>query len=220
MKEMIYHGSITMCGIIGSSNKNTFKDLFDSNKERGNFAYGVMTIKIDNSLNIIKDCDFNKEINFEDDVIFYLGHLQSPTSTKREFNVETTHPFEYKGMYLAHNGVLSNFKTLKSTYFNSNNKDINEVDSSIILPLIDKIGLKETLEKLEGTFGCWLYNSNTSELFVFRSGSTLYTDGKNVSSKPINDWSMFEEGVIYRFNFTKLKYEKYEVFNTNSGFFV
>ena len=124
-------------------------------------------------------------------------------------------------MYLAHNGVLSNFDQLKTKY----NKylpegTVNEVDSSIILPMIDKLGIKDALQELEGTFGCWLYDSNTSELFVFRSGSTIYTDDKNISSKPIKNWQLLEEGVIYRFNFTKLKYEPIETFRANNGFFI
>jgi len=208
-----------MCGIIGSPDKSAFDYLFEQNKERGNFAYGIIKFCINNNVKVIKDNDFNKKVDFEDDIVFYLGHLQSPTSTKRDFCPHTTHPFEYKGMYLAHNGVLSNFDKLKEKY-DKYTDIVNEVDSSIILPMIDKIGLKSALEELEGTFGCWLYDSNTSELFVFRSGSTIYTDGKNISSKPISDWSLLDEGVIYRFNFTKQKYEEYDRFKTNSGFFV
>lgn len=209
-----------MCGIIGSPQKDAFDFLFKQNKERGNFAYGVIKFCINNEVKVIKDTDFNKPIKFEDDVVFYLGHLQSPTSTKREFTKDTTHPFEYKGMYLAHNGVLSNFDSLKQKYGKHLEYTVNEVDSSIILPMVHKIGLKHTLEELEGTFGCWLYDSNTSELFVFRSGSTIYTDGRNFSSKPQPDWDLLKEGVIYRFNFTKQKYEETDTFNTNSGFFV
>ena len=124
-------------------------------------------------------------------------------------------------MYLAHNGILSNFNKLKTKYSKYIPKDtINEVDSSIILPMVDKIGLKATLQELEGTFGCWLYDSNTSELLVFRSGSTIYTDSINISSKPIKDWQLLEEGIVYRFNFTKLKYEPIETFQTNNGFFI
>ena len=86
--------------------------------------------------------------------------------------------------------------------------------------MIDKIGLKQTLQELEGTFGCWLYDSKSSELFVFRAGSTIYTDGRHISSKPVYDWELLEEGIIYRFNFTKQKYEQYDTFQTSSGFFI
>lgn len=209
-----------MCGIIGSPDKNAFEYLFEQNKERGNFAYGLIKFCINNQVKIIKDTDFNKKIKFEDDTVFYLGHLQSPTSIKRDFSPDTTHPFHYKGKYLAHNGVLSNFEKLKSKYGKHITDVVNEVDSSIILPMIEKIGLKSAIEELEGTFGCWLYDSNTSELFVFRSGSTIYTDGKNISSKPIQNWNLFEENKIYRFNFTKQKYEETDTFKSNSGFFI
>lgn len=204
-----------MCGIIGSPDKNTFDNLFDLNQERGNFAYGVVKFNISNSVKVVKDNDFDKKVDFEDDTVFYLGHLQSPTSTKRDYADETTHPFVYKDKYLAHNGILSNFDSLKEKY-----RAVNEVDSSIILPMIDQIGLKQTLQELKGTFGCWLYDSNTSELFVFRSGSTIYTDGKNFSSTPVDGWELLDEGIIYRFNFTKQKYEQYDTFETETGFFI
>lgn len=210
-----------MCGIIGSPDKNGFDHLFELNQERGNFAYGVVKFNISNNIKVIKDTDFNKKINFENDTVFYLGHLQSPTSTKREFSEETTHPFEYKGMYLAHNGVLSNFEHLKTKYDKHLPPGtVNEVDSSIILPMVDKIGIKYALQELEGTFGCWLYDSKTSSLFVFRSGSTIYTDGRNISSKPVCNWELLEEGIIYIFNFTKQKYEQYDTFQTSTGFFI
>ena len=124
-----------MCGIIGSPDKNAFDYLFEQNKERGNFAYGIIKFCINNNVKVIKDNNFDKKLNFEDDIVFYLGHLQSPTSTKRDFSPHTTHPFHYKGMYLAHNGVLSNFVKLKEKY-DKYTDTVNEVDSSIILPMI------------------------------------------------------------------------------------
>ena len=127
-----------MCGIIGSPDKSAFDYLFEQNKERGNFAYGIIKFCINNNVKVIKDNDFDKKVDFEDDIVFYLGHLQSPTSTKRDFCPHTTHPFEYKSMYLAHNGVLSNFDKLREKY-DKYTDTVNEVDSSIILPMIDKI---------------------------------------------------------------------------------
>ena len=205
-----------MCGIIGSTNREVFTNIFEQNKERGNFAYGILRCDINNNINIKKSNNINEECEFKEEDILFLGHLQSPTSSKTYYEEDTTHPFKYKQCYLAHNGVLSNHKELREKY------DIegNEVDSSIILPLIYKIGLTKALSVLRGTFGCWLYREDTSELFLFRSGSTIYTDGKSFSSKPIKEWKLLDEGIIYRFNYTKLIYEKYDNFKTNSGFFI
>lgn len=205
-----------MCGIIGSPDKRVFEYLFSQNKERGNFAYGILKCNINNNITIKKSNNINDQLILEDDNVFFLGHLQSPTSSKTYYDEDTTHPFKYKKWYLAHNGVLSNYKELKNKY----NLQGNEVDSSIILPLIHQLGLKKALQELRGTFGCWLYKTETSELLIFRSGSTIYTDGKNFSSKPIENWDLIEEGIIYRFNFTKLLYEKYDTFETESGFFI
>lgn len=207
-----------MCGIIGSSNLETFGYLFDQNKERGNFAYGTARVNLSSKVSIKKSDDFSKKPRFSSDTIMYLAHLQSPTSSKREFENNTTHPFRHGNRVLAHNGVLENFEKLKEENPELN---VNEVDSSIILPLIEKYGLVEALQKLQGTFGCWMYDQETSELFLFRSGSTIYSDGINFSSKqPADDWSLLKEGVIYRFNFTHVRYDEYDTFQTSSGFFI
>ena len=211
-----------MCSIIGSPRQETFSHLIDENLERGNFAYGITMIDLQHTTT-----NFGKSMPQYTlkrivekscyDPVFFLGHLQSPTSAKRDFSVETTHPFEYRSKLLAHNGVLENFEQLKA---DNPELPVNEVDSSIILPLIDKYGLKAALEKLQGTFGCWLYDTDQYELLVFRSGSTIYTDGINFGSKPLEGWWPLDEGIVYRFNFSKMQYERSISFRTSSGFFI
>jgi glucosamine 6-phosphate synthetase-like amidotransferase/phosphosugar isomerase protein len=109
----------------------------------------------------------------------YLGHVQAPTSSSRQVIAETTHPFESGDWLVAHNGVLENFEELKQSYYISDHT--NPVDSSIIPVLLSELWvgdellcIKETCEKLKGTFACWIVNKVSKNVFFVRSGSTLY----------------------------------------------
>jgi len=146
-----------------------------------------------------------KRKNFND-FNFYLGHTQAPTSAQRQFNVKTSHPFQYKDWIIAHNGVLTNDKDLRKLI--TDKKAFNVVDSSIIAPLLYKfqkedddeiLAIRKTCSLLKGTFGLWMYNQKSANTYLARSGSTVYADFLNnaFSSIPFNDYVQLEEGLIY-----------------------
>jgi glutamine phosphoribosylpyrophosphate amidotransferase len=212
-----------MCGIFGSTDIKTFRELYTKNTERGNFVRSITKVFPGGMKNNIQvatkhEQDFDKPIQENPFCIYYLGHVQSPTSEIRTFNIDTSHPFTYKDTYLAHNGVLQNFNELKEKY--KLKSKTNKVDSSVILPLIDISGIKNALSELEGTFGCWMYEPNMGRLRIFRSGSTLFSDDKSFSSAQIPGWKVAEEGTIYEFNFTKNEFFEKEKFKLNSPFFI
>ena len=212
-----------MCGIFGSTDIKTFRELYTKNSERGNFVRSVTMIFPGGMKNDIRvatkyEQDFDKHIEENPFCIYYLGHVQSPTSEVRTFNTDTCHPFTYKNTYLAHNGVLQNFNTLREKY--ELKGKTNKVDSSVILPLIYMSGIKNALSELEGTFGCWMYEPNMGRLQIFRCGSTLFTDNKSFSSVQLPGWESVKEGMIYEFNFSKNKFLEKQKFELNSPFFV
>ena len=212
-----------MCGIFGSTDIKTFRELYTKNSERGNFVRSVTMLFPGGMKDNIRiatkyEQDFDKHIEENPFCIYYLGHVQSPTSEVRTFNTDTSHPFKYKDMYLAHNGVLENFNELQVKY--SLVSKTNNVDSSVILPLIYASGIKNTLSELKGTFGCWMYEPNMGRLQIFRSGSTLFTDDTDFSSIQLPGWKPVEEGTIYEFNFSKNKFLEKQTFELNSPFFI
>ena len=212
-----------MCGIFGSTDIKTFRELYTKNSERGNFVRSVTMVfpggmKNDIRVSTKYEQDFNKHIEENPFCIYYLGHVQSPTSEIRTFNADTSHPFTYKNTYLAHNGVLQNFNELKEKY--ELTSKTNEVDSSVILPLIYMSGIKNALSELEGTFGCWMYEPNMGRLQIFRSGSTLFTNDTSFSSIQFPDMELVKEGVIYEFNFSKNQFFDKQTFELNSPFFI
>ena len=196
-----------MCGIFGSNNIKTFRELCNKNSERGNFVRSVTKLFLPNTkhngVNVTTELsqDFNKSIEEDDLCVYYLGHVQSPTTEVREFKTNTSHPFRFKNTYIAHNGVLENSNELKEKY----DLPANEVDSSIISPLIHRLGYKE---------------AQLGQLRIFRSGSTLCVRGSSFSSAYKPDYERVEQGVIYECNFSTNTFFKVDSFSSNSPFFL
>lgn len=206
-----------MCGIFGSSEYKTYVKLYAKNRARGDFAYG--SIMIDESLHasiksagvfklsdkLYLDLKHNKRKGFND-FKNYLGHSQAPTSAARAYSHATSHPFNTGKWYVAHNGVLSNEKELRTIL--KKYKTINDVDSSLIPALIDHYSKSEknetniickALSMLRGNFGLWILNSKNNHVYLARSGSTLYADflTNNFSSIKFSDYKPLEEGILY-----------------------
>jgi len=217
-----------MCGIFGSNNIKTFRELYKKNSERGNFVRSVTMLfpgGMKNDLRVATkyEQDFDKHIEENPFCIYYLGHVQSPTSSIREFHIETSHPFNLKNKYIAHNGVLSNHEELIQEY-NLNIK--SKVDSDVILPLIEKIGFNDAISALQGTFGCWYYDANHGCLRIFRSGSTVFFNAGDFSSaQPETDhervnnlgYKYIKEGDILEYNFTNNTFNKVDEFEPNTA---
>jgi len=205
-----------MCGIFAALDFNKFMKLYDRNKERGNFAYGALFLShtydaamkaegiVELSKNmLIQNCDLHLKPS---DFYYFLGHTQAPTSSKRVYDESTSHPFHCGPWIVAHNGVLTNDKKLKLKIKNTTH--YNEVDTSVIPALLEQLSeeidnevglICEVLSKLEGTFGLWIYNKNTHNVYFARSGSTLYANmlDNTVSSLQDDEFEPLEEGVLY-----------------------
>ena len=201
-----------MCGIYGSTKVSKFEVLDQVNRQRGNFASSIY-------YSDGKSYDFQKtegsfnwdKIPLEEGLV-YLGHNQAPTSTERVWKEHNSHPFVRENWIVAHNGVLTNFETLKKEYIPDHE---NVVDSSIIPALLlmfekkadnctsqekEQNIIKMVLELLEGTFGVWIVNLKTLNVYIARQGSTLFYDHNSFSSVKGTDFKEVEEGSLYRFS--------------------
>ena len=185
------------------------------NKNRGVFSYGALLI--DKKMHaIIKSSgkmQLSKKLQIEygktkkriDSFKYYLGHTQAPTSSERTFTPKTSHPFSFKDWHVAHNGVLTNYKQLCQLL---SKKSYNAVDTSVIPPLLDQAykqtkdeiaAIRHVLGALQGTFGLWIYNHKTHNIYIARSGSTIYADflTNSFSSIKHDTFHELEEGLIY-----------------------
>ena len=226
-----------MCGIYCSDDEGIFHVLKMANEKRGNFATGLALV--DKKTEDVPSYNISKSRNSIDleDILpdefnnynLYLGHNQAPTSSEREYNESTTHPFVAGDWIVAHNGVLTNFKDLIKDYLPDFD---NPVDSSIIPALLaesdyllgppqvleeETYNIESVLEVLEGTFALWMYNTYTGNLFIARQGSTLFMKGTHVSSIIGKGYEEVKEGIIYQY--TKEGFKQVHTFEHTSPFF-
>jgi glutamine phosphoribosylpyrophosphate amidotransferase len=103
-----------MCAIIGANKTSKFEVLYQANLQRGNFATGILCLHGRND-----QMTFKKEgtVNFDQVELdnlcdYYIGHVQAPTSAKRTWSHDTSHPFDSLSWSVVHNGVLTNCKKL------------------------------------------------------------------------------------------------------------
>jgi len=199
-----------MCGIYGSTCFDKFKQLYNSNTTRGNFANGHVFIGKDRpTLHISKSPGIKKyTAPPKDSIEIYLGHTQSPTGSVRDFHPATTHPFENKNWVIAHNGIINNFNKLKEDYVPYHKCN---VDSSIVMSLLEMYhvsrhtveenhkNVQRVLNMLSGTYGIFMYSKIHNILYVARSGSTMYYDPVDVSFSSTKFTNMIElpEHILY-----------------------
>jgi len=213
-----------MCGIFGSFNFSTYEALYKKNCIRGNFAGGSIYVEQRTGDMYAKkwsgtqtEQELTGEYSLVHPGMIFAGHTQAPTSANREYDVYTTHPFEHGRWIVAHNGVLENDRELRSEYLkNATGKykgaTFNAlpciVDSAVIPALLDELymdddvdALQDVFSLLHGTFACWAYNKQTRQLYLTRSGCTLFADinTSTFSSVKIPDDvdQELQQGVIY-----------------------
>ena len=230
-----------MCAIFGSFSRCMYDVLFEANNERGNFAYSHCFYNPKASVPFhIKKHNKIPKLDLVADAIgnnFYFGHFQAPTSSVRTWKEETSHPFEAGDWIVAHNGVLTNFVSLRDEYAPMLNA---KVDSSLIPIMLksytfefdnkDKEGnatmleeaVKKTLEKLKGTFALWIINRKHKRAFIARQGSTLFANTKTGSFSSVeckgDGWTEIPEGYIYEIIFKSKCIAPIGKFTTDSPF--
>ena len=217
-----------MCAIFGSFDKTMLEVLYDANKERGNFASSVVCLSDDDQY-IAK---YEGDINFDKfnyagrkDIEYLLGHVQAPTSAKRTWNYNTSHPFESMTWLVSHNGVLTKEKKLrrKHTRFLE-----NPVDTAVIVELLEKYSqvnktpintIKQVLSMLEGSFALSVVNCETNDVFIARVGSVLHYNNKgNYTTMPGTGYKVLPEGVIMKLNKKTKRWNKAGTFEVKSPF--
>ena len=221
-----------MCAIFGSFNTSMFEVLYEANKKRGNFASSIVSLSLDDQYIRKKKGNINFDnYTYEPSANYYSGHVQAPTSANREWNSDTSHPFESLTWLVSHNGVLTNHKKLKKKYcrFIQNNVDtaviVNMMEYFTQKALIDekhvvpeKI-IKSTLELLTGTFALSIIFCDTNEVFIARSGSILHYNNKgDYSTMGGVGFKELSEGVIMKLNKKTKRWNKASKFKFDSPF--
>lgn len=198
-----------MCAIIGSNNTSKFEVLYQANLPRGNFSSGIVGL---NGVNEQMTLKKKGTINFDKIQIsnlsnrYYMGHVQAPTSAKREWSYDTSHPFESLSWSVMHNGVLTNYKEIRAKHLDW---DVNPVDTAVIPNLLQYFTeecegecpgheiIKKALSMLQGTFALCIIDTDCNDVYLARQGSILhYNDLGDFSTLPGEGFKVVPEGVI------------------------
>jgi len=217
-----------MCAIFGSFDKSMLEVLYEANKQRGNFASSVVCLSDDDQYIAKHEGDINfDKFNYagKKNIEYLLGHVQAPTSAKRTWNYNTSHPFESMTWLVSHNGVLTNEKKLrrKHTRFLE-----NPVDTAVIVELLEKFTqvnknqvntIKQVLSALEGSYALSMVNCETNDVYIARVGSILHYNTKgSYSTMPGAGYKVLEEGVIMKLNKKTKRWNKVGTFEIKSPF--
>ena len=199
-----------MCGIAGSFRESMFEVLMEANSTRGNFSQGILQLKHKRGHATTKKrggINFDT-IKYVQDLKYLIGHCQAPTSSKRTWGYDTSHPFQSGDWTVVHNGVLTNDIELRKMIEGGND---NPVDTSSIAMLLNQNSKKfstmkpaervevisETLGVLRGTFALAMVYLPKRAVYIARQGSILHYDSKgNFSTIKGDTFNEVNEGDI------------------------
>lgn len=191
-----------MCGISGSNKLEKALTLYKLNLSRGSHSSGFLAFSsrdflIEKTSGAFKEDFFEKINKVQHNYNYFLFHSRAPTnSINKTWSEDTTHPFKWENYYVAHNGVINNFKDLEES------KNF-EIDSSIIPYLLYKQqgDISSVYSSLSGLTTSWIFDSNFKRLFLAKAGSTLWIKDHSFSSTQFEEaTSIKQDGMIYNYS--------------------
>ena len=178
-----------MCGIVGYVGDKNAQDFLVSGLKRleyrGYDSAGVVTFDDAAKATLVKtkgkiaDLESKLASNRREDKIG-IGHTR--WATHGEPSETNAHPHHVGDIYLVHNGIIENYKELKSALSGYDFK--SETDSEVLAALIDSLykggehpltnAVVQALKLVQGTYGIAVVSTkNPNEIVVARAGSPL-----------------------------------------------
>tara|TARA_R110001599_G_scaffold34323_1_gene109974 strand:+ start:97 stop:732 length:636 start_codon:yes stop_codon:yes gene_type:complete len=202
-----------MCGIIGSFSKNKIIELSKINSTRGNKTFSLSVLNVDcEILRCVKvignfsESVFNEIDNLHNQELYYILHIQSPTKVTK-ITTQTIHPAIYDDNYLWHNGMIieRNMNIIKEKYSYDSNWD-----TGLILKMVTE-GI-DTLEEIEGSFGCLLLKDNNFYIFRNNIVPMYYDDDLNISSTEFENSTKLNSNIVYDIDLKNKKLNYFKQF--------
>lgn len=174
-----------MCALIGAPDRNSFIDILNVNRYRGEVTHSLCDLEFDKDsrikiLRLMRNQgSFNTSAIVDSDkCALHIGHTQAPTSGSSNI-----HPATYKGSYLWHNGIVKQHAT-------------TGWDTQLIIEGIVNHGFS-TLSEIDGTFACFLLMDD--RLYVFRNeiSPLFHKDGKYYSSTKMEGMISLEPNTVF-----------------------
>lgn len=177
-----------MCGIVGYIGKRDAQDVLLSGlrrlEYRGYDSAGIVTVNASNKATLLrangKVGELGKLVSsHENKDMVGIGHTR--WATHGEPSEINAHPHKSGDIYLVHNGIIENYKELRSEL--KSHTFVSQTDTEVLGALInsfydDKTPLCEAvsraLERVVGTYGIAVISTRQpDEIFVARLGSPL-----------------------------------------------
>ena len=189
-----------MCGISAiickNKNNNSLKILLDSLEQlqnRGYDSFGISFINTNNKFYIHKKACIDQS---QDNFTSFSNELQDLTAkicightrwaTHGVVSTENAHPHISQSgkLNLIHNGIIENYKILKTELLGKGFIFKSDTDSEVIVNLIDyyynlteteiEEAIKMAIDRLDGTYGLVIQCiDNPSSVYIIRNGSPI-----------------------------------------------
>lgn len=182
-----------MCGIFGFApgvTPATFRKVLQDNFERGGAAFSMF--HPETGIRLVQDNPTWEDITPVGTSVDLssplLGHFQAPTAQRGP----DRHPFQMREWFVAHNGVIHNWREPGSLH----SSWPYETDSSVI-PLVIGGSLGwESLKNLNGTFACWAYNYTKKQVYLFSWVNPIHFNKEAFSSCPFPNATELRQGLV------------------------
>ncbi len=179
-----------MCGIVGGIGKADFRNFVISGLKkldyRGYDSAGIAYL-LDGEITVVKTAGtvemLDEKVSAFQGASMAIGHTR--WATHGDPSEVNAHPqwSEHKLVYLVHNGVIENFRALKTRLKARGYRFLSKTDTEIIADLLEfhfesngRIFLKaleETMDDLEGSYALAIMVSGDERLYFAKKGSPL-----------------------------------------------
>jgi glutamine---fructose-6-phosphate transaminase (isomerizing) len=178
-----------MCGIVGGVGKVDFRPYLlnglRSLDYRGYDSAGLAYV-VKGKINLYKTLgrvdDLDRITPAFSNATLGIAHTRWAThGVPSDVNAHPQYS-KKKIIYLVHNGVIENFKSLKNKLINEGYKFVSETDTEVVADLLEKyyqetndplIAIRQVVSILEGSFACAIIIKGHDELYFMKRSSPL-----------------------------------------------
>lgn len=179
-----------MCGIIGYSGNDNAKDIIlsalQSLEYRGYDSAGL-TVFTNDGLKTLKTCgrvsDLKNKTNAEKLPVSHCGIGHTRWATHGKPTWKNAHPHGSDTLMLVHNGIIENYKELKTELLSDGTQFYSQTDTEIIAKIIEKKYNKfsdpikaiiSTVKILNGSFALGIvFNNEKDTVYAVKKDSPL-----------------------------------------------
>ena len=204
-----------MCGIVGYIGKNNAQSIMTSGlrrlEYRGYDSAGILTLNQSGDPTLLRVKGKVSELDLlvsKDNRNDQIGIGHTRWATHGQPSIANAHPHQAGDIFLVHNGIIENYKELKSQL--PDHTFVSETDTEVLAALIDSLyetntplleAVSQALKLVVGTYGIAVVSTRQpNEVIVARLGSPLIIgvgDGENIIASDASALLGYTDRAIY-----------------------